>query len=122
METYHLCDSEYRFMQVVWEAAPIGSGALTALCADRMGWKKSTTDTVLKKMCRKGLLKNEDSLVTVTAPREVVDAQVAEGFVERTFGGSLPGFLTAFMGGRKLSAAEAEELKRLIDAHREGEA
>lgn len=121
MEAYHLCDSEYRFMQVVWEAAPLGSGALTALCADKLGWKKSTTYTVLKKMCQKGLLKNEDSLVTVEAPREVVDAQAAGGFVDRTFGGSLPGFLTAFMGGRKLSAAEAEELKRLIDAHREGE-
>lgn len=121
MEIYHLCDSEYRFMQVVWEAAPVGSGRLTALCAERLGWKKSTTYTVLKKMCQKGLLKNENSLVSLLAPREVVDTQAAESFVDRAFGGSLPGFLTAFMGGRKLTAAEAEELKRLIDAHREKE-
>ena len=121
MKEYHLCDSEYRFMQVVWEAAPVGSGQLATLCADKLGWKKSTTYTVLKRLCQKGLLRNEDSLVTVIAPREAVDAQAAESFVDRAFGGSLPGFLAAFMGGRKLSAAEAEELKQLIDAYREKE-
>ena len=120
MEYYHLCDSEYRFMQVVWEAAPVGSGRLVELCRDRLGWKKSTTYTVLKKLCEKGLLQNENSTVTVLAPREIVDNQAAENFVDRTFGGSLPGFLTAFMGGRKLTEQEAEELKRLIDAHKEG--
>ena len=74
----------------------------------------------MKKLCEKGLLKNESSTVTVLAPREVVDNQAAGDFVDRAFGGSLPGFLTAFMGGRTLSGEEAEELKRLIDAHREG--
>ena len=120
MEHYHLCDSEYRFMQVVWEAAPVGSGQLVNLCQEKLGWKKSTTYTVLKKLCEKGLLKNESSTVTVLAPREVVDNQAAGDFVDRAFGGSLPGFLTAFMGGRTLSGEEAEELKRLIDAHKEG--
>ena len=120
MGGYHLCDSEYRFMQVVWAAAPVGSGRLVELCREQLGWKKSTTYTVLKKLCQRGLLKNESSTVTVLAPREVVDNQAAEAFVDRTFGGSLPGFLTAFMGGRKLSNEEAEDLKRLIDAHKEG--
>ena len=120
MEGYHLCDSEYRFMQVVWAAAPVGSGRLVKLCREQLGWKKSTTYTVLKKLCERGLLKNESSTVTVLAPREAVDSQAAEAFVDRTFGGSLPGFLTAFMGGRKLSNEEAEDLKRLIDAHKEG--
>lgn len=120
METYHLCDSEYRFMQVAWAAAPVGSGQLVELCRDQLGWKKSTTYTVLKKLCEKGLLKNENSTVTVLAPREVVDNQAAGEFVEKAFGGSLPGFLAAFMSGRKLTEEEAEELKRLIDAHKEG--
>lgn len=119
--TYKLCDSEYRFMQLVWEAAPLSSPALVELCRERLGWKKSTTYTVLKKLCGKGLLKNEDARVSVLAPRETVTAEAAEEFVEKTFSGSLPSFLTAFMGGRTLSVREAEELKRLIDAHREVE-
>lgn len=120
MEHVHLCDSEYRFMQVVWSAAPVGSGRLVELCREQLGWKKSTTYTVLKKLCEKGLLQNENSLVTVLAPRETVDNQAAEDFVEKAFGGSLPGFLAAFMGSRRLTEQEAEELKRLIDAHKEG--
>jgi len=120
METYHLSNSEYRFMQVVWRAAPVGSGRLVELCGRELGWKKSTTYTVLKKMCEKGLLQNENSTVTVLAPQETVTAEAAGAFVEQTFGGSLPGFLAAFMSGRKLTEAEAEDLKRLIDTHREG--
>ena len=120
MEQYHLCDSEYRFMQVVWASAPVGSGRLVELCREQLGWKKSTTYTVLKKLCGRGLLRNENSTVTVLAPREAVTAEVAGVFVDKAFGGSLPGFLAAFMSGRRLSAQEAEELKRLIDAHKEG--
>lgn len=116
---YHVADSEYRFMKVVWDAAPIGSGQLVELCREKLGWKKSTTYTVLKKMCLKGLVKNERSMVTVEVPRELVDNQAAEAFVRRTFGGSLPGFLAAFMGGKKLTAEEAEELKGLIDEYKD---
>ena len=116
---YHIADSEYRFMQIVWEAAPVGSGEVVRLCGEKLGWKKSTTYTVLKKMCDKGLLKNEKAVVTVAVPRELVDNYAAETFVGRTFGGSLPGFLTAFMGGKKLSAQEAQELKELIDQYQE---
>lgn len=120
MEAYKLCESEYRFMQVVWDAAPVSSGALAALCAQTLGWKKSTTYTVLKKLCGKGLLQNTDAWVTVLVPREQVTNQAAERFVDQTFGGSLPGFLTAFMSGKTLTADQAEDLKRLIDAHQEG--
>ncbi|MDY3282343.1 BlaI/MecI/CopY family transcriptional regulator [Dysosmobacter sp.] len=119
MEEIRLCDSEYRFLQVVWEAAPVPSGQLAELCRQRLGWKKSTVYTVLKKMCEKGLLQNENALVTVLVPRERVTAAEAEQFVDRTFGGSLPGFLAAFMSGKKLTAREAEEVKRLIDQYRE---
>ena len=119
MEAYHLCDSEYRFMQVVWKAAPVGSGQLVELCARELGWKKSTTYTVLKKLCDRGLVKNEASVVRVLVPREEVTAEAAGAFVDKTFGGSLPGFLAAFMNGRKLTVEEAEDLKRLIDAYQE---
>lgn len=119
MEEIRLCDSEYRFLQVVWEAAPVPSGRLAELCRQQLGWKKSTVYTVLKKMCEKGLLQNENALVTVLVPRERVTAAEAEQFVDRTFGGSLPGFLAAFMSGKKLTAREAEEVKQLIDQYRE---
>ena len=119
MEEIRLCDSEYRFLQVVWAAAPVPSGQLAELCRQQLGWKKSTVYTVLKKMCEKGLLRNENAVVTVLVPRERVTAAEAEQFVDRTFGGSLPGFLAAFMSGKKLTAREAEEMKRLIDQYRE---
>ena len=120
METYHLSDSEYRFMQVVWDAEPVGSGELVALCREKLGWKKSTTYTVLKKLGERGLVQNEESVVTALASRETVTAEAAEAFVDKTFNGSLPGFLAAFMGGRKLTEREAEYLKRLIDQYQEG--
>lgn len=120
MEQYHLSDSEYRFLQVVWAAEPVGSGELVHLCAAELGWKKSTTYTVLKKLCEKGVLKNESSIVSSAVARETVAGDAAETFVEKAFGGSLPGFLTAFMGGRKLTAQEAEALRRLIDQYGEG--
>lgn len=120
MEQYHLTDSEYRFLRVVWDAEPVGSGHLVELCREKLGWKKSTTYTVLKKLCEKGVLQNENSTVTSAVPREAVDNQAAEAFVDKAFGGSLPGFLAAFMGGRKLTDREAEDLKRLIDQYKEG--
>ena len=120
MERHHLTDSEYRFLQVVWGAEPVGSGHLVELCRQQLGWKKSTTYTVLKKLCEKGVLRNDASTVTSAVPREAVAGRAAEAVVDRAFGGSLPGFLTAFMGGRKLTDREAEDLKRLIDQYKEG--
>ena len=85
MESYHLSDSEYRFMQVVWDAEPVGSGELVALCREKLGWKKSTTYTVLKKLGERGLVQNEESVVTALASRETVTAEAAEAFVDKTF-------------------------------------
>ncbi|MCH5281469.1 MAG: BlaI/MecI/CopY family transcriptional regulator [Lachnospiraceae bacterium] len=113
-----LCDSDYRFMQIVWEHAPVKSGELAALCEKELGWKKSTTYTVIKKLCEKGFIQNENALVSVLIPREKVQASETEYFVERTFAGSLPGFLTAFLGEKTLSEKEAERLKKLIDEHK----
>lgn len=115
-----LCESDYRFMCVIWDHEPLTSGELVSRCQEVLGWKKSTTYTVLKKMCEKGFAQNEASTVTALVPRDQVQAYASEHFVEHTFGGSLPGFLTAFLGERTLSEQEAAELKRLIDEHKEG--
>lgn len=119
MEELKLCNSDYRFMTIVWDHAPVGSGELVRLCQDQLGWKKSTTYTEIKRLCEKGILKNEKAIVEPLVTREEVQSQESDAFIERTFGGSLPGFLTAFLGGKKLSAKEAEELKRLIDNYKE---
>ena len=120
MDELKLCESDFRFMDIVWENEPVSSGKLVELCTDKLGWKKSTTYTVLKKLCEKGFAKNEQTIVTALIPREQVQAYASEHFVEHTFEGSLPGFLASFLGGKTISEQEALELKRLIDEHKEG--
>jgi BlaI family penicillinase repressor len=119
MDRLRLCESEYRFASLVWDNEPLGSGELVKLCGQELGWKKSTTYTVLKKLSGRGILKNENSTVTSLVKREQVEKFESEQFINRTFGGSLPRFITAFMDGRTLSGEEADELKRLIDSHKE---
>ncbi len=118
MEEMRLSNSDYRFMMIVWESAPVGSGELVRLCRERLGWKKSTTYTEIKRLCEKGYLRNEHAVVEPLVTKEEAQSQESGAFVERAFAGSLPGFLTAFLGGKKLSEQEAEELKRLIDDYR----
>ena len=119
MNDLKLCESDYRFMCVVWDNEPLSSKTLVEKCADTLGWKKSTTYTVLKKMTEKGFAKNESSLVSSLVKKENVQKCASEHFVEHTFGGSLPGFLTAFFQGKKISETEAAELKALIDENKE---
>ena len=118
MDTPRLAEGEYRFACIVWENEPLPSGKLVELSQKELGWKKSTTYTVLKKLIDKGVLRNDGSAVTSLIPREAVQREESRAVVDRTFNGSLPSFLTAFFGGRHISAKEAEELKALIDAHR----
>ena len=115
-----LCESDYRFMSVIWDNEPLTSGALVEKCAEALGWKKSTTYTMLKKLCDKGLAQNQDTQVSSLVPRGQVQAAASTHFVEHTFAGSLPGFLAAFLGGKTISEQEAAELKKLIDQHKEG--
>ena len=115
-----LCDSEYRFMLLVWETEPVRSGDLVKISHDRLGWKKSTTYTVIKKLAERGFLKNEDTIVSSLVPKGKCQAVESDYFVERTFEGSLPGFIAAFLGGKTISEKEAEEIKRMIDEHKEG--
>lgn len=120
MEELKLCESDYRFMSVIWENEPVTSRKLVDLCAQKLGWKKSTTYTTLKKLCDKGFAQNIETVVSSLILQSQVQLYESERFVERTFEGSLPRFLIAFLGGKTLSEKEAAELKRLIDAHREG--
>ena len=120
MNPKRLCETDYRFMTVIWETEPVTSARLVELCEERFGWKRSTTFTMIKKLCEKGFAQSERAVVTSLIPREQVQAQETELFMNQTFGGSLPRFLTAFFSGRTISEREAEELKRLIDEHKEG--
>ena len=121
MEQYHLCDSEYRFMQVVWASAPVGSGRLVELCWEQLGWKKSTTYTVLKKLCDRGIFQNQDGLVTSVLSQKEFQSRQSRRFVEDTFSGSLPAFIAAFAEGGELSDQELLEIRRMIDSYGGGE-
>ena len=119
MKKYKLAESEEKFAELIWQNEPIGSGDLVKLCRKEMNWEKSTTYTVLKKLCEKGIFQNENAVVSSLISKDEYYAKQSIRFVEDTFGGSLPKFLTAFIGGRKLSKHQAEELKKLIDEHKE---
>ena len=108
-----LFDAEYRLMEVLWEHAPINSTRLVAVCQEKLNWNKSTTYTVLRKLKHKGAVRHEDATVTVLLTREAAIREESR-HLEQWAGGFTP-FMAAFMGGRKLTAKEAEELKKLID-------
>jgi len=113
-----LAPIETKFASLIWENAPLSSGALVKLCENRLGWKKSTTYTVLRRLCEKGLFHNDGGTVTVLVSREEYEKQQSNAFVAENYGGSLPRFLAAFSAGKKLSAEEVEALQALIDANR----
>ncbi|AIQ47972.1 CopY family transcriptional regulator [Paenibacillus sp. FSL R7-0273] len=115
MEAYKLFDAEYKFACLIWDNEPINSTELVKLSQTKLGWKKSTTYTVLRKLCERGILKNEDATVTAIIKKAEAQQHESETVVEKAFGGSLPQFLTAFLGKKKLSEKEAEELKRIIE-------
>jgi len=108
-----LFDAEYRLMEILWELEPINSTKLVGVCGEKLGWNKSTTYTVLRKICQKGAARNENAIVTSLITREQAIREQGEELVEKV--GGMMSFFTAFFSGRKLSAREAEELKALID-------
>lgn len=118
MEELKLYDAEYRLMEIVWELEPLSSTELYKACLPRLGWKKSTTYTMLRKLCERGILQNENSTVTSLVKREDVQRYESHAVVDKWFDHSLPRFLAAFLGEKKLTEEEAEELKRLIDESR----
>ncbi len=121
MANFRLAEGEYRFACIVWDNEPLPSGKLVELSQERLGWKKSTTYTVLKKLVDRGILRNENAVVTAAVPKEAVLREESRAVVDRAFDGSLPSFLAHFMGGRTISDEEADELKAIIDRYREGD-
>ena len=118
MIEYKLGDVEMKFADIIWENEPLSSGQLVKLCEEILQWKKSTTYTVLKRLCQRGLFQNTDGVVTSIISRAEYYALQSEKFVEDTFEGSLPAFLAAFTARKKLSEKEIAELQALIDASR----
>ena len=109
-----------RFADIVWENEPIGSGDLVKVCEKQLGWKKPTTYTVLRKLCEKGLLQNENGVVTSLVSKEDFYSDRSRQIVEESFSGSLPAFVAAFVSKKKLTSEEADEIQSLIDAFRSG--
>ena len=115
MEQYKLFDAEHKFVSLVWENEPVNCTALVQLCNEKLGWKKSTTYTVLRKLCDRGILKNEDAVVTSLVKLEEVQRYESETLIEKAFNGSLPQFLTAFLDGKRLTSKDAAALKTIIE-------
>lgn len=109
---------EKRFADIIWSHEPIASGELVKLCAEELDWKKSTTYTVLKKLCEKGYFKNENGIVTSIISQEEFYASESDNFVKETFKGSLPAFIAAFSSKNKLTKEEIVELQELINKSR----
>ena len=121
METPKVYESEYRFCLILWEHEPIKSGELVKLCKEQLGWKPTTTYTVIKRLSERGILKNENTIVTSLVSKDAVQAAEIDELVERTFEGSLPAFIAAFTRHRKLSHDEIDQVQQMIDRFREEE-
>lgn len=115
MIEYKLGEVEMKFADIIWENEPLSSGLLVKFCEDKLQWKKSTTYTILRRVCERGLFKNEEGMVSSNVTKQEFLSNKTEQFIEETFQGSLPGFIAAFTSNRKLSDEEVEELKKLIE-------
>lgn len=116
MEDIRLGSVEGKFADIIWANEPIPSGELVKLCAKELEWKKSTTYTVLKKLCDKGIFLNDGGTVSSLISKEELSSMQSEKFVEDNFDGSLPAFIAAFSKRGHISPKDAEEIKRLIDS------
>ena len=121
MAEYRLAEAEARFADIIWDREPILSKELIKLSEEQLAWKSTTSYTVLRRLCDRGIFQNIDSTVTSKISRKEFYSFKSQQFVEDTFGGSLPKFLTAFIGGKKLNEKQITEIKELIDQFEEGE-
>lgn len=108
-------EGEYRFLNILWENEPVASPKLVQLCNEQLGWKKSTTYTVIKKLIDKGIVRNENTIVSALVTKEEVDRQDSEELLQRTSKGNIPAFFAAFLKDRKLSREDADRIRRIID-------
>ncbi len=113
-------EGEYRFCLIMWENEPVSSLDLVKLCQERLGWKRTTTYTVIKRLGERGVLKLENGLVTALISKEEAEAAEIDTFVESKFGGSLPAFVAAFTKRQDLSDHDLDEVQRMIDRIRKG--
>ena len=121
MNTPKVFESEYRFCLILWENEPIKSSQLVELCKEQLGWKPTTTYTVIKRLSERGILKNENTIVTSLITKEEVQATELNEMVEKTFEGSLPAFIAAFTKHQKISDEDINALQQMIDNYRKGE-
>lgn len=120
METPKVFESEYRFCLILWEHEPIKSSELVSLCREQLGWKPTTTYTVIKRLSERGVLKNENTVVTSLVSKDEVQAAEINEMVEKTFEGSLPAFVAAFTKHQKISEEEIDAVQAMIDRYRKG--
>lgn len=118
MSSPKIFESEYRFCKILWENEPIKSGDLARLCAEQLGWKTTTTYTVIKRLSDRGVIKNEHTVVSSLVSRQEAEAAEIEELIEKRFDSSVPGFLAAFTKNRRLNAKEIAELQQMIDRFR----
>lgn len=121
METPKIYESEYRFCLILWANEPVKSKELVRLCQEQLGWKSTTTYTVIKRLSERGVLKNENTIVTSLVSKDEVQAAELDELVEKTFEGSLPAFIAAFTKRQKLSDAEIDAMQAMIDQYRRRE-
>ena len=120
MEIPKIHESEYRFCLIMWEHEPVTAAMLVKLCQEQLGWKRTTTYTVIKRLGEKGVLKNENGTIFSLVSRDKAQAWEIDELVEKKFQGSLPAFIAAFTKRQDMSAAELDEVQRMIDRIREG--
>ncbi len=118
MDDIKLGSVEERFASIIWEKEPLTSGELVKICAGELSWKKSTTYTVLKKLCERGLFRNSLGVVSSLVSKEEYYSMQSTKFVDDTFSGSLPAFIAAFTSGKKLTKEEIDEIQKMIDDYR----
>lgn len=119
MDTPKIFESEYRFCLLLWEHEPVNSTKLVALCKEQLDWSKATTYTVIRRLSERGIVKNENAMVSTLVTKEQVQASRLDEMVAETFEGSMPAFIAAFSHSKKLSKDEVDQLRALIDSYEE---
>lgn len=120
MDELKLYDGEMKFAAIVWENEPLSSGDLVNLSREKLGWKKSTVYTVLKKLCERNILQNQDSVVTALVKKDEVQQYESEAILEKVFDGSLPKFIASFLNEKRLSEKEVREIQEILNKNSEG--
>ena len=115
MKDYKLFDAEFKFISIIWEIEPVNSTELSKVCLEKLGWKKSTTFNMIRKLSEREILKNDNAIVTSLINREQVQKYESDALLDKDFNGSIPEFITTFLKGKKLSNKEADEIKKMIE-------